>query len=312
MPFFTMKCRLRRRRKEVIMELCASCIRCVMDRQEERVRETGTDRQRSDYLRGVAGVISQAAPTDSAPVLVDRINRVYEEIFGPAEDYAKIKREFNALMLSLVPQLKEKIEAKGEEERLHAAMLYARAANYIDFGMAGAVEKETLLSLLDRAAGEQLDEKTWEGFLSDLAKARSLVYVTDNCGEVVCDRLVIEELSRRFPNLSVTALVRGRDALNDATREDAAQVGLDRVARIADNGCGVAGTPLEYVGAEAKELLEGADVILSKGQGNFETMHGCGLNVYYSFLCKCDWFQNRFGMEKNRGVFITERDAALL
>ena len=294
------------------MELCASCIRCVMDRQEERVRETGTDRQRSDYLRGVAGVISQAAPTDSAPVLVDRINRVYEEIFGTAEDYAKIKREFNTLMLSLVPDLKKKIEAKGEEERLHAAMLYARAANYIDFGMAGAVEKETLLSLLDRAAGEQLDEKTWEGFLSDLAKARSLVYVTDNCGEVVCDRLVIKELSRRFPNLSVTALVRGRDALNDATREDAAQVELDRAARIADNGCGVAGTPLEYVGTEAKELLEGADVILSKGQGNFETMHGCGLNVYYSFLCKCDWFQNRFGMEKNRGVFITERDAALL
>ena len=241
---------------------------------------------------------------------MDRINRVYEEIFGPAEDYAKIKKEFNGLMLSLVPDLKKKIEEKEEAERLHAAMLYARAANYIDFGMAGAVEKETLLSLLDRAAGEQLDEKTWEAFLSDLEKARSLVYVTDNCGEVVCDRLVIEELSRRFPSLSVTVLVRGQDALNDATREDAAQVGLDSVADIADNGCGVAGTPLEYVGEAARGLLEGADVILSKGQGNFETMHGCGLNVYYSFLCKCDWFQKRFGMEKNRGVFITEKDAA--
>ena len=119
--------------------------------------------------------------------------------------------------------------------------------------------------------------------------------MTDNCGEVVCDRLVIEELSRRFPSLSVTVLVRGQDALNDATREDAAQVGLDSVADIADNGCGVAGTPLEYVGEAARGLLEGADVILSKGQGNFETMHGCGLNVYYSFLCKCDWFQKRFG-----------------
>lgn len=294
------------------MELCASCIRCVMDRQEERVRGVGTDRQQSDYLRGVAGVISQAAPTDSAPVLVDRINRVYEEIFGPAEDYAKIKKEFNGLMLSLVPDLKKKIEEKEEAERLHVAMLYARAANYIDFGMAGAVEKETLLSLLDRAAGEQLDEKTWEAFLSDLEKARSLVYVTDNCGEVVCDRLVIEELSRRFPSLSVTVLVRGQDALNDATREDATQVGLDSVADIADNGCGVAGTPLEYVGEAARGLLEGADVILSKGQGNFETMHGCGLNVYYSFLCKCEWFQKRFGMEKNRGVFITEKAAAVV
>ncbi len=293
------------------MELCASCIRCVMDKQEERVRGVGTDSQQSAYLRGVAGVIAQAEASDAAPVLVERINRVYQEIFGPAEDYADIKKEFNALMLSLLPQMREKTEAKEAEERLHAAMLYARAANYIDFGMAGSVEKETLLALLERAAGEELDGETWQAFLSDLEKARSLVYVTDNCGEVVCDRLVIEELSRSFPHLAVTVLVRGREALNDATREDAAQVGLDRIARIMDNGCGVAGTPLEYISGEARQLLESADVILSKGQGNFETMHGCGLNIYYSFLCKCDWFQKRFGMEKNRGVFITEKAAVL-
>ena len=76
-----------------------------------------------------------------------------------------------------------------------------------------------------------------------------------------------------------------------------------------DNGCGVAGTPLDYVGEEARGLLKEADVILAKGQGNFETMHGCGLNVYYSFLCKCDWFQKRFGMEKNKGMFVRERSS---
>ena len=64
---------------------------------------------------------------------------------------------------------------------------------------------------------------------------------------------------------------------------------------------------LYYVGADARRLLEEADVIVAKGQGNFETMHGCGLNVYYSFLCKCDWFQQRFGMEKNKGMFVRER-----
>lgn len=185
-------------------------------------------------------------------------------------------------------------------------MLFARAANYIDFGMAGQVEKETLFSLLEAAAEEKMDERVYNEFLADLRTARSLVYVTDNCGEIFCDRLVAEELQKRYPELDVTVMVRGRDALNDATMEDALMVGMEKVARIVDNGCGVAGTPLAYIGDEARKLLAEADVILAKGQGNYETMHGCGLNVYYSFLCKCAWFRKQFGVLKNTGMFVRE------
>lgn len=286
------------------MELCAACIRCVMDRQEERVSGLGTEREQSDYLRGVARVIADADPEDSAPVLVERINHVYEKIFGPATDYAQVKKEFNALMLSLEPQIRKAMEQDGDA--LHAAMLFARAANYIDFGMAGQVEKETLFSLLEAAAEEKMDERVYNEFLADLRTARSLVYVTDNCGEIFCDRLVAEELRKRYPELDVTVMVRGRDALNDATMEDALMVGMEKVARVVDNGCGVAGTPLAYIGDEARKLLEEADVILAKGQGNYETMHGCGLNVYYSFLCKCAWFRKQFGVLKNTGMFVRE------
>ena len=286
------------------MELCAACIRCVMDRQEERVSGLGTEREQSDYLRGVARVIADADPEDSAPVLVERINHVYEKIFGPATDYAQVKKEFNALMLSLEPQIRKAMEQDGDA--LHAAMLFARAANYIDFGMAGQVEKETLFSLLEAAAEEKMDERVYNEFLADLRTARSLVYVTDNCGEIFCDRLVAEELRKRYPEQDVTVMVRGRDALNDATMEDVLMVGMEKVARVVDNGCGVAGTPLAYIGDEARKLLAEADVILAKGQGNYETMHGCGLNVYYSFLCKCAWFRKQFGVLKNTGMFVRE------
>lgn len=287
------------------MELCASCIRCLVDRQEERVRQLGTEKDRNEYMRCVARIIAAGGREDSAPVLVERINEEYQRIFGSLTDYTEVKREFNTLMLSLEPRLREQIG--GAEDSLHAAMLYARAANYIDFGMASRIERETLFSLLEQAAGDSLDEKVYAGFLRDLERARSLVYVTDNCGEIVCDKLAVEELAKRFPGLDITVMVRGRDTLNDATREDAAQTGMDRTARIADNGCGVAGTPPGLVSRSAARLLEQADVILAKGQGNFETMHGCGLNIYYSFLCKCDWFQKRFGMEKNRGMFVREQ-----
>ena len=130
-------------------------------------------------------------------------------------------------------------------------------------------------------------------------------------GEVAMVQAMSTNLTAISANVgdSFEAHTRGEAALNDATIEDAIQTGLDKAARITDNGCGVAGTPLDYVGADARCLLEEADVIVAKGQGNFETMHGCGLNIYYSFLCKCDWFRKRFGMEKNKGMFVRERSS---
>ena len=256
-------------------------------------------------MRALARIIADSGDDDSAPVLVERINQVYRRIFGPLTDYDEIKREFNDLMLSVEPGIRKVMEESGDP--LHTALVYARAANYIDFGMAGKVEKEVLFELLNQAAREELEETAYRAFLNDLERAGSLIYVTDNCGEVVCDRIVAEELLKRFPHLELTVMVRGEKALNDADREDAAQAGFDRIARVVDNGCGVAGTPLAYVSEEARKLLTEADVILAKGQGNFETMHGCGLNIYYAFLCKCDWFQKRFDMEKNKGMFVAER-----
>ena len=101
-------------------------------------------------------------------------------------------------------------------------------------------------------------------------------------------------------------LVRGKAVLNDATMEDAKQIGLTEMVSVLGNGSGIAGTAFAKISEEARKVLKEADVILAKGQGNFESMYGCGLNVYYLFLCKCDWFVKRFGLTKNAGVFLRE------
>ena len=104
----------------------------------------------------------------------------------------------------------------------------------------------------------------------------------------------------------IEVLVRGVAVTNDATVEDARYVGLTDVAPVFGNGSGIAGTELTHISKEAKEKLEKADLILSKGQGNFETLHTCGLNIYYLFLCKCDWFMQRFHAEHLKGMFVNE------
>ena len=110
-----------------------------------------------------------------------------------------------------------------------------------------------------------------------------------------------------FPDLEVTAVVRGEPVVNDADLEAARYVGLDRVVKVIGNGSGIAGTDLDDISDEARNEIETADVILSKGQGNFETIHGCGLNIYYLFLCKCDWFVRKFNAKRFEGMFINEK-----
>ena len=113
----------------------------------------------------------------------------------------------------------------------------------------------------------------------------------------------------RFPHLRFQALVRGADVLNDATMRDAAYTGMDRVAEILSNGAAVAGTVYEMLPEEARRALNAADVILAKGQGNYESLCGQGWHVFYAFLCKCELFTNRFRVPALTCMLVEEAGA---
>jgi len=164
------------------------------------------------------------------------------------------------------------------------------------------------MEFLEQAETLPLSENTYQTFSDDLKRAKKLVYMTDNCGEVVLDKLLMETIAEKFPHVECTIIVRGEPVLNDATMEDALQVGIDACGKVIPNGTNIAGTYIPWVSAEAKMALEEADILISKGQGNFESLHGCGLNIYYLFLCKCQWFMERFGLPQFSGVFINEKD----
>ena len=129
----------------------------------------------------------------------------------------------------------------------------------------------------------------------------------DNAGEIVFDILLVEQLRKQYPDLEVIYCVRGKNSLNDATREDAAYVGMDKLVRVIDNGTGISGTELDYISDELKQVLSTADVILSKGSGNLESLAGCGLNIYYIFMCKCQRVAKILGCENMTGQFLRER-----
>lgn len=288
------------------MRMNPFCMCCAANKQEKSIRKfTDTDKK-TEYMKRVMTLIANAGPQDCAPSISIRIKKLFAEYWGEKpEDYTAVKQEFNQLMLSLEDRLEAAV--RNSADPLETALIYARIGNYIDFAALSHVEKDTVLSMIESENKEPLDPAEYACFLNDLEHASSLVYLTDNCGEIVLDKLVVKILRERYPSLEITVIVRGIPVINDATLKDAEETGLTSLVKVIGNGDGVGGTWLPGISTEARQLLDTADLILAKGQGNFETLNDCGLNIYYLFLCKCEWFRKIFHAEPLQGMFVNER-----
>lgn len=288
------------------MKLNPYCMCCAVNKQEEKIRKFPDMDKKTEYMKKVMSILSSAEEQDCSPSLSVEIKKLYSEFWNcPAEDYTEIKKEFNQLMLNVEASVEEKIRTSADP--LETALLYARIGNYIDFAALENVSQETMLKLLENENQEPLSQTEYANFQKDLSTAKTLVYLTDNCGEIVLDKLAVKILKEKYPQLNITVIVRGYPVVNDATMEDAEEIGLTDIVKVTGNGSNVGGTWFPGLSNEARTLLEQADVILAKGQGNFETMNDCGLNVYYLFLCKCDLFQRRFHAKALQGMFLNER-----
>ena len=288
------------------MKVSAECMHCLVKRQANNIKKYSDEEKKAEYLGKVLGIIANNAAEEPAPVLLSHIGRLHEEYFGKPFSFDELKKGYNAMMLEKENEIRGKI---GEaQDPLALALRFAQIGNFIDFGAMDSVDDAKLMEFLEQAETLPLSEDTYAKFTENLKTAKKLVYMTDNCGEVVLDKLLLETIAGIAPHVEKTIIVRGEPVLNDATMEDALQVGIEACGKVIPNGTNIAGTYIPWLSAEAKQAVEEADLLISKGQGNFESLHGCGLNIYYLFLCKCQWFMERFGLPQYSGVFINEFD----
>ena len=257
-------------------------------------------------MKELCGLIATAKAEATSPVIVADIRVLIQKYFDIVDSYEEEKTHFNRLMLEAEDVLGQMIESA--DEPLKEALRLARIGNYIDFGAMNDVSDKKLAELFAETENDVVDEREWTALKADLQKAKTLTYLTDNCGEIVLDKLFIKKIKEVYPQLEITVIVRGGKVLNDATLEDAKAVGLTDVVKVIGNGSSIAGNALGYISEEAEMLIRNADVVISKGQGNFESLNGCGLNIYYLFLCKCDWFVRRFKMKRLTGILINDRN----
>lgn len=287
------------------IRLQPECLSCLIKKQIDNYPKEAGQKQKTEYIRRILRAAADAPETSSAPEVMRTINDIQSDMFGKEKDYSEIKRHFNQWMLSLEPALLGEI--RRSEDPLEKAVVYAMAGNYIDFAAMEHIEEDKLRELFERVGKDTVNQAELASLKTDLTKADRLVYLTDNCGEIVCDKLLIQTIRGLNAKLDITVLVRGKPVVNDATMEDAQQTGLTDIAEVMGNGSSIAGTCLHKISQRAKQKIDGADIIISKGQGNFETLYHCGRNVYYIFMCKCRMFAERFDVPLYSGILVNDK-----
>lgn len=273
--------------------MTSQCLLCHFKRYLTKAQGLGDEKTAMAFGRELMQTYLDAPDGVSSPWFSPQVAELFKKYYNLGDNqYEEEKRQANAFAMERLEQMRSMIRQAADP--VLAGLRLAILGNYLDFAaLQGQVSFEKLEEMLRQAMEMELDMDTYAALREDLSRGKRLLYLTDNAGEIAIDRLFAEEMQRQYPHLEITFCVRGGITINDATREDAEIVGIP--FRVIDNGNLVSGTELSLLSSEAKQAMEEADVILSKGMANTETLYGCGYPIYYAFLVKCVHFEQVFG-----------------
>jgi len=257
------------------------CIPCILRQSLEAARMVSTDTDvHEKILRNVLQWAGEMDLNQSPPAMAQRLHGYLRRMTGVDDPYRQAKDRLNRLALELILPFRSKVEA--DSDSLQMAMRLAIAGNIMDMGVIGnlteAEVRQTMEQALHAPFFGELDK-----FRQAVAEAQSILYLADNAGEIAFDRLLIEQLLPK----PITLVVRGAPIINDVTLIDAQTVGLDQMVEVIDNGSDAPGTILSDCSPEFCRRFAKADLIIAKGQGNFETLSGEAGNIFFLFKVKC-------------------------
>ncbi len=284
------------------MKVHAECYQCFI---AQAIRSTKLHRpDRNSLLKSVRSVVDvlQDIDVDVPPPLIS------EDVYGTIrstlridDPYREIKKKYNDIALSYQDFMEGEIE-KSSEPLLFAVRL-ALAGNIIDFGsQIGSFDLETVI---EETIHNPLDLTDFSFFENEIVRSKKVVLLADNAGEIVFDKILLKTIKKLYPEIELFVIVRGGPIINDVTDIDARYVGVDEVAEIVDSGQIIPGFWPLTASEEAKRIFYEADIVISKGQGNFETLSEIeDKRVYFLFLVKCNVVANYLGTKKLSKIFI--------
>ena len=284
------------------MKATQECLVCVLAQALRAARVATED---TGVQRAILDAASERVPTldlNESPAVISMC--AYElaaELSGKADPYGALKFEQNRHAMTLEQELRELV--RNGDDPLLSALHLAAAGNIIDLGTMHAQQID-VRQAVEQVMAESFAVEHLAEFRDSLARCRDLLYLLDNAGEIVFDKILVEELAK---HTTVTAVVKAGPIINDATMEDAVQVGLPDICEVIDTGGAFIGAPPSLVPESFSKRMHAADMIIGKGQGNYETIDDFPGDVFLILRAKCEIVAAHMGVEFGQVGLISTR-----
>jgi uncharacterized protein with ATP-grasp and redox domains len=275
------------------MKTFFDCVPCFVRQALDAARmATDNEEVQEKILRETMRVGAGLSFSQTPPEMGREVHVLVRNLTGNADPYINVKREFNGKALALLPEMKKHM--RQARDRLDVAARLAIAGNIIDFGVTAHVGDFSLEKIIEDSLARAYAVGHLEELRQALAGAKKILYLADNAGEIVFDQLLLEEIG--FGR--VTAAVKGEPIINDATMADAEETGLTKLVRVIDNGADYPGTVLRKCSASFQQEFAAADLVIAKGQGNYETLsEEKSRRIFFLLKAKCPSIARDLGCE---------------
>ena len=274
------------------MRIYLDCIPCFIRQSLDAARHATADEHvHEQVVREVLALARNLDMSQSPPLIGQTIHRLIRQLVDVDDPYHGAKQRFNDVALKLYSKMRRFIIES--ENPLETAVRLAIAGNIIDFGVKSDLQETELTETINQCLSDDLSGIQMEAFRNAVNEAEDILYLADNAGEIIFDRLLIEQL----PIEKITVAVKGSPVINDATMEDAIHAGLPQIVNVIDNGSDAPGTILESCSQVFRDRFEKADLVIAKGQGNYETLSDVDKNVFFILKVKCPVISKNIGCE---------------
>ncbi len=282
------------------MHVGEACYPCLIEQGRRVLKQCGIyGEKEEEIMQMVEEFVATNYSSEAIPALLGtELHRMLKKLTSCDDPFRKAKAEANALAMELIPLAKKIID--DAQDRLEAAIKVALAGNLLDYGVYGANTGE---GVLKKALEEGPVINHFPQLKRLIKRSRRVLYLLDNAGEVAFDKLLIEELTRL--NLEVTAVVKSLPVINDATLEDAVQVGLTHTCRVIASGSDVVGVDFKEASEELLREFNSSDFIIAKGQGHFETLDAYTTRpIVFLLKAKCTTVARELGVPEGSSVVL--------
>lgn len=281
------------------MRLQDKCLPCVVNQVIKVANITGII-TKEELLREVFTYLSKMNFDETTPEIIGEIFEMIKRHTNNPDPYKETRNYYNTLFMELLPEFESKIEQA--ENSFMSAIRYAIVGNIIDFNPIHNTLLEVIYDCFEKMEQLELAIDDSHALMKDISNAGTLLYLGDNCGEICMDKILLKKIKELNPNVKLLFGVRGKPVVNDSISEDAYSVGIDEYAEIIDNGDGSLGTVLNRTSPAFKEVYKKADVVIAKGQANYECLSEENKNIYFLLMTKCDVIAKDIGVEEKKMI----------